>query len=184
MNFSNHIFQQDTSQTKTIPRRIMSDRGGRTSAKSSLAHWDEDWTLIADMTERRRIQNRIAQRNYRKATIPQWTHLSSHQLTYSQVAGSRSVSPVSRNMPHDNLLRPKTNQSETRRTNLANPAPLNPRPGIRTSCRCAWPIPRRRPINLRHLKPPIKCPTFASTNNPSAPLIHCLQTHGVLAAIR
>ncbi|RKF79782.1 hypothetical protein GcC1_043002 [Golovinomyces cichoracearum] len=36
------------------------------SAFSSSANPDEDWTKITDLVERRRIQNRIAQRNYRK----------------------------------------------------------------------------------------------------------------------
>ncbi|KAL8997256.1 MAG: hypothetical protein Q9169_003449 [Polycauliona sp. 2 TL-2023] len=36
------------------------------SAFSASANPNEDWTKISDLAERRRIQNRIAQRNYRK----------------------------------------------------------------------------------------------------------------------
>ncbi|RKF54322.1 putative transcription factor bzip [Erysiphe neolycopersici] len=39
---------------------------GGSSAFSSSANPDEDWTKVKDLAERRRIQNRIAQRNYRK----------------------------------------------------------------------------------------------------------------------
>jgi hypothetical protein len=39
------------------------------STSSPNAHANEDWTKVFDLAERRRIQNRIAQRNYRKLPL-------------------------------------------------------------------------------------------------------------------
>ncbi|KAI9728634.1 MAG: hypothetical protein M1828_002740 [Chrysothrix sp. TS-e1954] len=43
-----------------------SSHHGTSSAFSASANPNEDWTKVSDLAERRRIQNRIAQRNYRK----------------------------------------------------------------------------------------------------------------------
>jgi hypothetical protein len=56
--------QSYSGSTATSSRRVA---GRRTSnAFSGSVNSDEDWTKVTDLTERRRIQNRIAQRTYRE----------------------------------------------------------------------------------------------------------------------
>jgi hypothetical protein len=57
--------QQGYSHNHTLAPQRQTACHGSSNAFSSSANADEDWTQISSLVERRRIQNRIAQRNYR-----------------------------------------------------------------------------------------------------------------------
>ncbi|KFX85762.1 hypothetical protein V490_09428 [Pseudogymnoascus sp. VKM F-3557] len=58
--------QQGYSHNHALAPQRQTACHGSSNAFSSSANADEDWTQMSSLVERRRIQNRIAQRNYRK----------------------------------------------------------------------------------------------------------------------
>ncbi|WQF84255.1 Putative basic-leucine zipper domain-containing protein [Colletotrichum destructivum] len=60
------MFEHQYASPAAVPVLKRFSRHATCSAFSSSATADEDWTQISDIADRRRVQNRIAQRNYRK----------------------------------------------------------------------------------------------------------------------
>ncbi|KAH6860808.1 hypothetical protein BKA58DRAFT_392187 [Alternaria rosae] len=63
---SNITMHRHAAYPYATPAPTTTRYSGTSSAFSASANPNEDWTKISDLAERRRIQNRIAQRNYRK----------------------------------------------------------------------------------------------------------------------
>lgn len=91
------------------------------SAFSASANPNEDWTKISDLAERRRIQNRIAQRNYRKKLKKRLEDLerragsSSASPEQQPVELARSDSAMSTRVGSSNASRPRSTSSQLRR---------------------------------------------------------------------
>ncbi|KAL8365206.1 hypothetical protein RB595_004149 [Gaeumannomyces hyphopodioides] len=101
---------------ETAPSALASYYAGSSSAFAAAPDPDEEWTSISDLDERRRIQNRIAQRNYRKKLKRRLEHLERRAGVSSGTAAGSAALPGGSN---SSSCQPAASHSSTQRAKRA-----------------------------------------------------------------
>ncbi|KAH7230892.1 hypothetical protein BKA59DRAFT_518183 [Fusarium tricinctum] len=94
------------------PRRYSKTK----SAFSPSASSDEDWTKVSDLVERRKIQNRIAQRNYRKKLKHRLEDLERRASSFDSTESDKQFQEPTKFK--QSLFAPKTLKSQHAATNV------------------------------------------------------------------